>query len=124
MKKIYTVLTAVIFISISAHSQYNIGSNAYQANNGVLLEHSSKEQMNILGNPVKDLLTLQISNPDAKQYELSLYSSNGTKVTTVVYNHPSGVSTKTISVSQFQRGMYFLVATSKTERRSLQVLLQ
>jgi hypothetical protein len=125
MKKIYAVFTAALFLSISAFSQqyYNPVTTVYTKSN-VMLERNSKVQLNIIGNPATNAITLQISNPVQTKYELSLYSSTGKKVSTVLYEHPAGVSTKAIYVSQLQRGMYFLVALSKDERTSLQVVVQ
>lgn len=123
MKKIYTVAAALVLISFSARSQQNSGNVSY-ANNGIQIQHNSSVQMNIIGNPARDVVTLQISNPNTTKYELSLFSSTGRKVSTTLYDHPAGVSTKTITVAGLQRGMYFLVATGGTEKRSLQVLLQ
>src|SRR5690349_2235972 len=106
MKKICTVLSAAILLSVSAIGQFYNTSNAYNANN----ERSLKIQMNIIGTPARNAITLQINNPTSTKYELSLYSSTGRKVTTLLYDHPAGVSTKTIYVSQLEQGMYYLVA--------------
>jgi hypothetical protein len=125
MKKVFTFLTAAIVLSITCYSQqYNNPVTSVYTKSNVMLERTSAVQMIIIGNPARNMVVLQISNPIETKYELSLYSSSGRKVTTMLYDHPAGVSTKTISVSGLKQGLYFLVALSKTERRSLQLILQ
>jgi hypothetical protein len=123
MKKIYTVVTAAILLFFSANSQH-FTRNVDYADNNVQIEHNSAEQMKIVGSPVRNIITLQISNPVSTKYELSLYTSTGRKVSTELYNHPAGVSTKTMYTSNLERGIYFLVATSEYGRRSIEVLIQ
>src|SRR5215831_1567018 len=118
MKKIYTIVAAAVFLSVSLFGQSYTVSNAYNANNGILFGRTSKTQMNVIGTPSRNAVTLQISNPSRTKYELSLYSSTGRKVTTVLYDHPAGVSTETIYVPELQHGMYYLVAVSANEQRS------
>lgn len=120
MKKVYTFVAAVVFLSFSALSQQYTSYD----NSSVQLQHDGRVQLNIIGNPVKDVITLQISNPISTKYELSLFSESGTKVSTMIYDHPRGVSTKTISVSDLQHGIYFLVATSNEGKQSFKVLKQ
>jgi predicted phosphohydrolase len=120
MKKIYTVLAAVVFLSLSASSQQYTSYD----NSGVQIQHDGRIQMNIIGNPVKDVIVLQISNPISTKYELSVFTENGRKVSTMLYEHPAGVSTKTIPVANLEHGMYFLVATSDNGKQSFKVLKQ
>ena len=120
MKKIYTVVVAVVCLSLSAFSQQYTSYN----NSGVQIQHNGSVQMNIIGNPVKDIITLQISNPISTKYELSVFSENGQKVSTMIYDHPRGVSTKLIPVSNLQHGIYFLIATSNEGKQSFKVLKQ
>ena len=129
MKKIYTVLTAVVLLSVSAISQqsFNVSNNAghhINVSNVSVTENLVPTKMTIIGNPVKDALILQINNPNAVKYELSLYTENGTKVTSILYNHPAGVTTKKIYVSHLEHGMYFLVVRSANEKLSAAVLVQ
>jgi hypothetical protein len=120
MKKIYTVLAAVVLFSFTAISQQYTSYN----NSGVQIQHDGRVQMNIIGNPVKDIITLQISNPISTKYEFSLFTESGRKVSTMLYEHPAGVSTKTISVSNLEHGIYFLVAASDNGKQSFKVLKQ
>lgn len=125
MKKIFGVFTAAVLLSICGSAQeYLSPVTTYYMKSNVILERNSNVQMNIIGNPAKDVVVLQISDPNTTQYELTLYSSTGRKVSTILYDHPAGVSTKIINVSQLQRGMYFLVAWNNNLKRSLRVILQ
>ncbi|MEP6466049.1 MAG: T9SS type A sorting domain-containing protein [Parafilimonas sp.] len=120
MKKIYTVVAFIVFLSISAFSQQYTSYD----NSGAIIEHPGSVQMHIIGNPVKDIITLQISNPMSVAYELSVYSETGRKVSTMIYDHPAGVSTKAISVSELPDGIYFLVATSNNGKQTFKVIKQ
>ncbi|MEO8711971.1 MAG: T9SS type A sorting domain-containing protein [Parafilimonas sp.] len=129
MKKIYTVLTAVILLSVSAISQqsFNVSNNIghhINISNVAATENLVPTKMTIIGNPVRDAIILQINNPDAVKYELSLYNENGTKVSSILYNHPAGVSTETMYVSQLEHGMYFLIARSANEKLSMNLLVE
>lgn len=125
----YTFLTAAILLSIVTYSQTYYSNNTV-ANNNVSyavnspFNNKAVTQMAVIGNPARNAITLQISNPVPTKYELSLYSSNGQKVSAMLYEHPAGVSTKTIYVSQLEHGMYYLVAVSKSERKSINILVQ
>jgi len=55
---------------------------------------------------------------------LSLYSSAGRKVTAESYEHPAGVSTKQIYVSQLPPGIYHLVILNQYERKSVEIIKQ
>lgn len=120
MKKIYTVIVAVVCLYLSGFSQQYTS----YSNSGVQIQHNGSVQMNIIGNPVKDVITLQISNPISTKYELSVFSESGRKLSTMMYDHPRGVSTKAISVSNLPHGIYFFVATSNEGKQSFKVLKQ
>ncbi len=130
MKKLYTVIASVALLSFSATAQQETFSNSNNVghhikySNAVANDNLVSTKINLMGNPVKDVITLQINNPNQTKYELSLYSSTGRKVISMLYDHPPGVSTKQVYVSELERGTYFLVASSEYEKKSIEILKQ
>jgi hypothetical protein len=126
MKKIYAVIIAAIFFVGVTIAQQNYYMTEVANNTGkagpVIYNASSK--MTIIGNPVRNTIVLEVSNPNATKYELVLYSSTGEKVTSLLYNHPGGVSTKTIYVDDLKPGYYYLDAINKNEVQSLKLVVQ
>ena len=130
MKKIYTVIAAVVMLSSSVKAQQESFEKSNNIAHQIKCSYATANdnivstKVAVIGNPVKDILTLQIANPNSTKYELSLYSSTGRKVTTELYEHPAGVSTKRIYVSQLSPGIYRLVLLNKYERQSIEILKQ
>lgn len=115
MKRIFTILAALL-ITFGAFSQtYNESSLFYNTN---------KTYIRLIDNPVHGQLNIQISNPYSEKYDLALYSLTGQKVSEMEFSHPGGVSTKRMYVSDGISGMYFLVARTREGRQSLKVLIQ
>lgn len=115
MKKAFTLITAVVFsvCGFGQRTNYANSVTTYYMKQNVMWTRSPGIQMNIIGNPAKDMIVLQLKDPHAKQYELSLYNASGVRVSSTLYEHPAGVSTKTIDIANLKPGMYFLVAWNK-----------
>ena len=115
MKKIFAI-TVVMFFSLTAFNQtYNQSSLFYNTN---------KTYLRFVNNPTKGEINIQISNPYSEKYDLALYSLNGQKITEISFNHPGGVSTKTMYISSGISGMYFLVAKTNEGQQSLKLFIQ
>lgn len=126
MKKIYAVLIAAIFFAGSAIAQQSYYTTEASNNTGKTgaIIYNASSQMTIIGNPARNEIILQVSNPNNIKYELVLYSLTGEKVTSLLYDHPGGISTKTIYVSDLKPGMYYLDAINKNEVQSLKIVVQ
>jgi hypothetical protein len=126
MKKIYAVITAAFFFLgiATAQQNYYMTEVANNAGKTSAIIYNANSQMAIIGNPVRNTIVLRISNPNNTKYELVLYSSTGEKVTSVLYDHPGGVSTKTIYVADLKPGYYYLDAINKNEVQSLTFVVQ
>ena len=119
MKKIYTLIAALIFISATAFSQ-----TVYKVNN-ITIENKTVPEINLMANPVRGEINLRVSNPNATKYAIALYSTNGQIITTVEYNHPGGVSTETMHIPDGVMGMCYLIVKSTDEpQRSLKVFIE
>ena len=115
MKKIFLAVV-VMFFSLTAFNQtYNQSSLFYNTN---------KTYLRFINNPTKGEINIQISNPYSEKYDLALYSLNGQKISEVSFDHPGGVSTKTMYISASVSGMYFLVAKTTEGQQSLKIFIQ
>lgn len=118
MKKISSFIAVLLIISIPAMSQVKSNNTSFINNSTVTPGITS--QVNIIGNPVRGSVIVQIKNPHPVQLELSVYNEAGTEKNTMVYNHPGGISTKSINVANDADGLYFLVVNSKSGRKTIQ----
>ena len=124
MKKAFTVLAA-IFFSGAAFSQtiYTINNNRIPGN-ALATQIAPGTRINIMQNPVRGAINFQITNPVNTKYEISLYSGNGQKITSILYEHPAGTSLKTMYVPTGVKGMYYLVVRSQSEKRTAKILIE
>ena len=124
MKKAFTVFAA-IFFSGAAFTQtiYTINNNRIPGN-ALATQIAPGTRINIMQNPVRGAINFQITNPLNTKYEISLYSGNGQKVTSILYEHPAGTSLKTMYVPTGVKGMYYLVVRSQSEKRTAKILIE
>lgn len=114
MKKIF-IFFAFIFYSMFALSQPDFRNKLINNTNGTI---------RVIGNPANGVINIQMSSVNNIKYDLSLYSVNGQKVTSLSFVHQAGVSIEKMNIPAGVSGMYFLVITSLNERRSIRVFVQ
>lgn len=124
MKKAFTVFAAMC-ISGAAFTQtiYTIDNNRIPGN-ALAKQITPGTRINIMQNPARGAINFQITNPVNTKYEVSLYSGDGQKITSILYEHPAGTSLKTMYVPTGVKGMYYLVVRSQTEKRTAKVLIE
>ena len=124
MKKAFTLFVA-IFFSVAAFTQtiYTINNNSIPGN-GLAMQIAPGTRINVMQNPVQGAINFQITNPVATKYEVSLYSPNGQKISSILYEHPSGTSLKTIYIRNGVKGIYYLVVRSQSENRTMKILVE
>lgn len=120
MKKLI-ILVAVCLISVASFSQSYFQQSVY---NNSTAENKYKTSVNIIGNPARGEINIRLSNANNAKYDMSLYSNTGQKVTSIAYDHPGGVSTKTIYVPEGVKGLYYLVVLTNNEKQSIKVFIQ
>ena len=124
MKQAVTVFTALlIYVAASGQTQYTIDNHRIPGN-GLATQIAPGTRINVLQNPVRGAINFQITNPVNTKYEISLYSSNGQKITSILYEHPSGTSLKTMYVPDGVKGIYYLVVRSEREKRTAKILVE
>ena len=126
MKKLFTSIFAASLICFTVHAQISPYYTNAAANDIVGKQSMVKTPaaINLVSNSVKGAINIKISNPNSSRYEISLYSTNGQKITSILYDHPAGVSLKTMYVSPGVHGMYYLVAIGEGEKHSMKVFIQ
>ncbi len=120
MKKLI-ILVAIFFTSLSVFSQSYFQQSVY---NNSTAENANRTLVNIIGNPARGAINIRLSNPNSTKYDMSLYSLNGQKITSISYNHPGGVSTKTIYTPAGLSGLYYLVILTENEKQSIKIFIQ
>ena len=124
MKKALTIFTAiVIYAAASAQTQYTIDNNRIPGN-ALATQIAPGTRINVMQNPVRGAINFQITNPVNTRYEVSLYSPNGQKITSILYEHPSGTSLKTMYVPDGVKGIYYLVVRSEGEKHTAKILVE
>ena len=124
MKKALTIFTAiVIYAAASAQTQYTIDNNRIPGN-ALATQIAPGTRINVMQNPVRGAINFQITNPVNTRYEISLYSPNGQKITSILYEHPAGTSLKTMYVPDGVKGIYYLVVRSEGEKHTAKILVE
>ena len=124
MKKTLTFFTA-IFLSVALFAQpdYTINNNRGPGNL-LATQNTPVTQLVLLQNPVRGAINFQITNPSNTRYEISLYATNGQKISSILYDHPAGISVKTMYIPNGTKGIYYLVVRRQGERQSIKVLIE
>ena len=124
MKKAFTVFAAIVIYGAAfTQTVYTIHNNRIPGN-ALATQIAPGTRLNIMQNPVKGAINFQITNPVNTKYEISLYSGNGQKITSILYEHPAGISLKTIYAPTGGKGMFYLVVRSQSEKRTAKILIE
>ncbi|HRH49635.1 MAG TPA: hypothetical protein PLP23_12845 [Panacibacter sp.] len=115
-------------IATDAKSYYRIklinldGSSTYSSII-ILRKNGSSAIIDLLGNPVKDVINLNISNDAASVYELALYTMDGRKILSQRYAHPGGSGKVSLKVPGNVRGNCILRISNGTNEQSLKIIV-
>ena len=124
MKQALTVFTTLfIYVAASAQTLYTIDNNRIPGN-ALATQIAPGTKINVTQNPVRGAINFQITNPLSTKYEISLYSPNGQKITSILYEHPAGTSLKTMYVPDGVKGIYYLVVRSESEKQTAKILVE
>jgi hypothetical protein len=125
MKKLFTSIFAGLLF-FAAHAQLTPYYTNADANNIVYKQSLVKgpATINLISNQVNGVINIKINNPYSARYDISLYSTGGRKITSVLYDHPAGVSSKAMYIPAGVKGMCYLVVLGQGEKHSLKVFVQ
>jgi hypothetical protein len=79
--------------------------------NAVLLKTAVKNTIEVLGNPVKDVVKFSVDNDKATNYIVELFSADGKKIASKTYAHPGGVTTMNMNAPAM-KGLYYVRFTN------------
>ena len=85
----------------------NISEQVTFITEGLGIKSFGEEQIRIYPNPVNEILTFQLLKPGL--YTIVITSINGQ----IIYSKQSISSTRQIDLSSYQKGVYFLIITSR-----------
>ena len=91
------------------------GSFAYS--NAVLLKTTTKKSIELLSNPVKDVVRISINNTTSN-YTTEIFTVDGKRVAVKNYQHPGGVSTLILTAPS-AKGLYFIKFTNASTIETL-----
>ncbi len=74
----------------------------------VVIDANSKNELTLLGNPIKDAIRIGINNATATNYEALLYTIEGKLIQSMNYKHAGGYSTFEMNVPSLLSGTYIL----------------
>ncbi len=90
----------------------------------IILNKGVLTKIDLMGNPVKNIITLSVTNVAAAKYQLQLFTVDGRKVVTQNYSHAGGTSNVSINIPATVKGNCLLTVTNGTEKQTFKVLVQ
>lgn len=95
------------------------GSFAYS--NAVLLKTAIKKSIELLSNPIKDVVRVSINN-STSNYTVEIFTVDGKRVAVKNYQHSGGVSTLTINAPN-AKGLYYIKFTNASTIETLKFMV-
>ena len=89
----------------------------------ILRKNAGSAIIDLLGNPVKDVINLNISNETASVYQLELLTIDGRKILSQRYSHPGGSGRVSIKVPGSVKGNCILKVSNGTDQQSLKIII-
>lgn len=97
------------------------GSAAYSA--VIIMRKDGISGITLLGNPARGAINLNISNAASATYRFDLYSIDGRKVASQVYNHGGGSGKVSLTVPGNTKGACMLRITSGNATQTIKVIV-
>ncbi len=90
----------------------------------ILRKNGISTTVDVLGNPVKNIINLSISNEIATTYQLALYTMDGRRILSQSYTHPGGSGRVSINVPGNIKGNCILNISSATDKQSVKIIVE
>lgn len=90
----------------------------------IIMRKDGISGITVLGNPAKAVVNLNINNNTAGKYNIELYSVDGRKVASQVYNHPGGSGKVSIAVPGAVKGTCIVRISNGTANQSIKVVVE
>ena len=98
------------------------GSNSYSA--VIIMRKDGISGITLLGNPARGTINLNISNTTPATYRFELYSIDGRKVASQVYNHSGGSGKISIAVPGNNKGTFMLRISNGNETQTMKLIAE
>ncbi len=96
----------------------------YSYSSVIIMRKNGVATIDLLGNPVKNVINLNITNSNTANYSLELFTIDGRKVTTQTYSHIGGTSKVSMNVPSNVKGTCLLRITSGNDKQTIKVIIE
>ena len=123
--------------AIYNHSLRNISANfllyrlkivdnngRFSYSNLVTIKTKGKSNIEIIGNPSKDMVKIAVHQTDAARFTAELVTINGKRISQTIYQHAGGSSVISINIPTVAAGMYILKVSSATTKETFKVMIK
>lgn len=90
----------------------------------IILSKGVLTKIDLMGNPVKNIINLSVTNAAAANYQFQLFTVDGRKVVAQNYSHAGGTSNVSINIPATIKGNCLLTVTNGTEKQTFKVFVQ
>lgn len=90
----------------------------------VTIKSVGKTNLELIGNPAKDVVKLAIHQPEAALFTVALLTVNGNRISNTIYRHAGGSTVMDVKVAMLPAGLYVLQISSNYTSKSFKVAVQ
>lgn len=90
----------------------------------VMLRAENARELELIGNPVRNVINIAINQPMAETLQAELIDINGRRISNTVYNHPGGASVLQINTGMAPAGTYMIKVSGSTLQGVMRVVKQ
>lgn len=87
-------------------------------------DQSNLKDLNFYPNPASDFVTISFSNDDPQDIKCSIVDVTGKEIYQEMIHHNGGEFTKTVNISDFAQGIYFINLYTKTGKAGGKLIVQ
>lgn len=97
------------------------GRSAYSQQ--VTIKKSGKANIELIGNPVKNVVRLAIHQPETATFSAEIISLNGRRISNTIYQHNGGSAVYNINIPAVAPGMYLIKVSSATSKETFKLMV-
>jgi hypothetical protein len=90
----------------------------------VMLRAENVRALELIGNPVRNVINIAINQPMAETLQAALIDMNGRRISNTVYTHPGGASVLQIHTGMAPAGTYMIKVSGSTLEGVMRVVKQ
>ncbi len=90
----------------------------------IILRKGAVTNIDLLGNPVKNVINLSISNNDAANYKFELFTVDGRRLAVQNYVHVAGTNNVSVNVPANAKGNCILKVINGSEQQSFKIIVE